>query len=271
MNQYVNHIYVVSKGKPQTVSIVAWFARWKFKAFTIVVSASDNVGDYKMAYGCNVVRVPKTLEDTLPAKRQWIIRETTKTGGFLSRWVFMMDDNVVKVTGQLDNKPLTRAGADKELSPQQLLKVVNADIELCEKHGIIHGGFASNSNYFFRKRKYRFVGFVWGKMGYYKNVGLDWYPLKHKDDYGITALALLYSGKVLINNFLYSHAKRYEAIGGDGPYEKRVPFEQEAARTLVESFKGLYRYAERPGCAPKSEVRMRFTSVKQIAEWRKQF
>jgi hypothetical protein len=259
----IKKIYVCSKGKPQTMRIAETFKRDKFKDYVVILSPEDDQIAYKQNYGCAVLISPAK---NLSAKKEWIIKTQSTRG----EWVLIVEDNITSFTGWLSSAPPKDLKLlKKQITTQQFLKVVNEDVKKAEKSGAVIGGFASNNNPFFRKKKYREVGFIWGKAVYYRNVGLQWLNhLNEMSDYAITGLSLLHSGKVVINNFIYPESKRFEKVGGTGGYEKRVPHKQAAAKFLVEFFKGLYRITDRPGLAPNSEVRMRFSTTKQINQWR---
>lgn len=258
----IKKIYVCSKGKPNTMRIAETFRDDDFKDYVVVLSPEDDPSAYRKSYRCNVLVSPAK---NLSEKKEWIIKTQSKRG----EWVLIVEDNITAFTGWPSGTPKNLKLLKNRINTHQFLQVVNNDIRIAEKSGAVLGGFASNNNPFFRKKKYRDVGFVWGKAVYYKNAGLQWLNhLQEMSDYAITGLALMHSGRVVINNFIYPESKRFEKIGGTGGYEKRIPNKQAASKFLVEFFKGLYRFADRPGLAPNSEVRMRFSNTKQINQWR---
>lgn len=266
----IETIFVVSKGKPETATVYDWFRNNKFNNVTTVLSHDDDIKAYAANYhypGFVWIKAPKEV-NSLSKKREWLIKQFAKKG----QWVFIVNDNVIKVTAVPTNivNP-EKADYKNEITPKQLLKIVNADIKRADAEGACVGGFACNENHFFRTRHYRNVGFIWGKMCYFKNSGMEWdhtYP--EMEDYTFTAQALLHAGRVLVNNFVYPICKRYEAIGGTGNYEKRLPNKLKAAAHLVKDYKGLYRFKQRPGLAPDSEVQMRFNNLEQVEAWRMQ-
>ncbi len=260
----IKTIFVISKGKPSTASVYAWFKKYGFKNYTTVVSSTDDSDEYCTNYGGRVITAPKQI-DNCCKKKEWLLKQFTKNG----EWAFIVCDNVVDVTGVKNEKDLSRKGFECQISPQEMLAVVNKDIAKAEAIAAVLGGYASNANFFFRKKKYRTVGFVWGKMFYIKNCDMEWDNTQvHKDDYVITAKALEFTGRVLINNYFFSKAKRFEKVGGEGSYDKRSAGFVQATKYLVTKFVGMFRIVNRSGLVKDSEVRMCFTSDKQVAAWR---
>lgn len=261
----ISTIFVCSKGKPNASRIMKWFKEYKFTKYVFIISPEDSEKQYKEFVGPNVIKAPKFV-NSLYKKKEWITRTANE-----GEWVFIVDDNINQVTGTTKERPI-KEDYDNPLSPQHVLAIVNEDIKLAEKIGAVHGGYASNSNHFFRVKHYREVGFVWGKMCYFKNCRMVWdHSQQQMEDYVHTATCLKFSGRVLINNFLYADATRNEGIGGSLSYEKRVPAKKKATKYLVEKFNGLFKVNDRPGLVEGTEVRMRFTSIKQIDLWRMKF
>jgi len=263
-------IIVVSKGKPETALIYKWFEKHKFTNHVTVLSATDDRDLYEGNYGHTggtYIKAHKRCLN-LSMKREWVLKELCGN----NQWAFMMVDSVLKVTGVKDANDLTRVGFSHEYSPQDLLKAVVTDIARADEIGAVLGGYASNDNHFFRQKRYRTVGFVWGGMMYAKNSPMEFdHNCNESDDYIHTATALKYSGRVLINNWLYLHNKRFQAIGGNGGYDQRVVGKKKTVQHLLTKYPGLYRIADRKGYAPDSEVRMCFSNEKQIALWRNNF
>lgn len=249
----VKHFSVLSKGKSKEALTFKWFREHGFKNFVTFISYGDNPKDY----AGKVVVCPKSV-DSLSKKIKYVVE-------YNKDWSVLITDNVFKVDGVIDELNLTRQGFSNEFTPEEVLRIVNKDIKKAAGLGAYFGGFASNSNFFFRQKKYRSVGFVYGRLFYMKKCGMNWNHSISKCDYFITAEALLYSGSVLINNYLFAHGKRFEAIGGDGDYNKRLPAMQKASKELQSTYRGLYKVVEGKDSA---EVRMCFNSSKQVNQWR---
>lgn len=262
----IDHVFVCSKGKPKPL-ILDWFHRSRFTKFTFVISNEDDKGAYWENCGM-AVSAPKRC-DTLYKKKEWVLNEYAAK----DEWVFIVEDNILEVTGVKGLPDLDeRKSFQYKFSPQDVLCVVNEDIKQAEKIGAVLGGYASNENHFFRTKHYREVGFVWGKMCYFKNVKLPWdHSQREMQDYVHTANVLKHYGRVFINNWLYAKSKRFEGVGGSPAYEARVRGKQLASKYLVEEFDGLFAMNHRPGLAVGSEVKMRMHSVKQIDIWRSKF
>lgn len=231
-----------------------WYARDNFTDYTVVLCADDDEAKYRERVRGQIVKCPETCR-TLTHKKKWMIQNLVAPGD----WVLSIDDNVKRITN--------RAG--REIGPVEFIEIARRDIGLAERLGAVHGGFASNGNPYFRKVRYRTVGFVWGKVSYFRNRGMAWLDgITEMDDYAATAQALLQSGRVLIDNEFYADAARYEKVGGTGPYEARVEAKRHAVACLLAAFPDLYRVQDRPNLAPGTEIRMRFHSEEQIAKWR---
>lgn len=245
-------VVTCSKGKPDTISVTDWYGR--FKDYTVVLCHDADEAAYRNRVKGEIVKCPADCR-TLTHKKKWMIENLVGKG----EWLLSIDDNVKGITN--------RAGT--EITPAAFFAAVEKDIVSAKTIGAVHGGFASNGNAYFRKKQYRQVGFVWGKVSYFQNAGLPWLDgIREMDDYAATAEALLHHGTVLINNEFYANAARYEKIGGTGPYEQRVPSKREAVEIIMAAFPELYRVQDRPGLAPGTEIRMRYHDIEQIRQWR---
>lgn len=265
---------VFSKGKPEQTWTADWIAKcsgFDRSKITYVVSDGDDVTGYKQSTGCRVIVATGTR--SLSQKRQWATDNLYKSGD----WVFAFEDNIQRVTGVLPKEyhherfNTTTRGLfhDREYSIADVLRVMEADHKKAAGINALFGGFACNDNHFFRKRKYRTVGFVWTKMCYWKaGAGPVWPAhLKEMDDYGYTAECLSRTGRVLINNFLYPWAKRYEGRGGSRTLEERAPDKRIAAQDLVKRFPELYCIRDRKGYPEGTELRTRMCTEKQADRW----
>ncbi len=266
------NVVVLSMGKPDWTYTARWFHEHGFRGATYVVSPGDDIKAYKDHTGCRVV-----VSDSfnLPSKRQWVVDEFTTER---NPWVFFFEDNIMRVTRVSQSHyhhnlidPTSRElYHTDEIGPQEVIESMMEDVEVAESVGAYFGGFASNDNHYFRKRKYRTVAFVWTKMSYIRR-GCPDFPvyLDEKDDYGMTAECLKHSGRVLVNNFLYPWCKRFEGRGGSPTLEERAPGKKKCVKILMERFPGLFRIKDRKGYPEGTEIQLRFHSSKQVDQWRK--
>jgi hypothetical protein len=129
-------------------------------------------------------------------------------------------------------------------------------------------GFGTTPNFFFRDKRYREVGYVISKAAVRKNVGTPFaLDAQAMEDYAYTAETLLRYGKVLINNYIFPVAGHYEK-GGIGTYAERLPKKIEASEILMKRYPMLFRHPKKKGTDPKGELAIRFTSLKQVEQWR---
>lgn len=260
----VKTIYILSHGRnaDNPPPILGWLQ--KFKNVCWVISADNDIKYYKTLPG-KIWPCPSGI--SLSQKRERIL-----VGHAKNDWVFMVHDNIIKVTGQDHIKWVSSHPTRQDLSwpwnPKQMVELVNQEIRNVKQgFGGCLIGFASNENHFFRKYNHTSVGFVWGKMVVMKNDGIKWrHDLIGMEDYAFTAEALIHGGAVWINKWIYAKATT--------PKEEklsRVRAKIAACKKLVKEYKGLYRFNQRPGKPANSELMMRFHSEKQIQLWRMQF
>jgi hypothetical protein len=173
-------------------------------------------------------------------------------------WYIKADDNIREFISEEGNT----------LSNDEAWRVINESINEAEKRRAYLVGFATVDNPFFRKTKFRDVGFVMGKMYAVKH-DPEIIPAQHHilDDYDRTAKHLFKYGKVLVNNQLHSKSKHYEP-GGIGTWEARLASKMYAVRCLFEDWPNLFREKKKAGKEAGSEVQLRFTSKEQVEAWR---
>lgn len=174
-------------------------------------------------------------------------------------WYLRADDNIRSFVGSNGDT----------LSSDEAWRIIQEAILEAEKRRAKLVGFATVDNPFFRKTKYRDVGFVIGKM----------FAVKHDpqiestgkvitmDDYERTAQHLYKYGRVLICNALHSKAKHYEP-GGLGTWEERLEQKKRDCMQLFEDWPQLFREKRKSGKETGSEVQIRFTDLEQVEKWR---
>lgn len=265
-------VVVFSKGKSEMTYTGEWFKKHKFCDAVFVLSKGDNRNEYEKTTGCKAV-----LSDSfnLASKRQWAMDFFCDDG----EWLYFFEDNIIRVTGvtperfmEEEIRPTTRMLYHKvEYSPQQVLKIMQRDTKVATSLDAWFGGYACNDNHFFRSRKYRDIAFVWTKMGYVRQGGPRWPTyLNEMDDFGMTAECLMYSGRTLVNNFLYPWSKRYEGRGGSRTLEERAEDKRKSVKLLLSRFPNLFRPKEKAGCPSGTELQLRFHSKKQVEKWREE-
>lgn len=173
-------------------------------------------------------------------------------------WYLKADDNIRAFMDASGNT----------MSNKEAWRTIEQAVSEAEKRGARLVGFAPVDNPFFRKTKYRDVGFCVGKMYAEKRTkGIECSgEVRVMDDYERTAQHLFRFGRVLVCNSLHAKAKHYET-GGIGSWDERLPRKKLDCQILVEKFLGLYRYKSKAGKDPKSEIQMRFTNLEQVQEW----
>lgn len=266
---------VFSRGKADWNHTSRWFKEYSFnhKSLYYVISDDDDYKGYRKSTGCRVVRAKGSYN--LASKRQWALENLTSRR---QPWQLFFEDNIIKVTSvgpeRYDLPRLLgktrRATTDAlTLTPFDVVGRMLEDIKLAESVGAYYGGFASNDNHYFRKKKYRTVAFVWSKMGYVRRGGASW-PcyLNDMDDYGFTAECLADTGRVLVNNYLHAYAKRFEGRGGSGTLADRVCSKREAVLKMHDKFPGLFRDRSKVDSPDGTEIQLRFSSESQVDKWR---
>jgi len=143
-------------------------------------------------------------------------------------------------------------------------------IEISEKNNVRMCSFATTPNFYFRAKKYRFVGYCIGKLILIKNDQLTWDHTITMEDFRNTADHLLRFGVVLINNFIHPISGHYEK-GGMGIYDERVEHRLKDVKKLMNTYPGLFCIKKRKGFVDGTDLRMRFHSRKQIENWRNNF
>lgn len=107
---------------------------------------------------------------------------------------------------------------------EEVVQQWKALIEKCETVGTIAGGFAIETNFFFRGRKWQELGYVRAQNGVWKNVGLPFYywPGAMLEDFVRSVDAVARYGSIVINRFVKPQKQFFEA-GGIGSFEERRP------------------------------------------------
>lgn len=208
-------------------------------------------------------------------QRMWIWDNLIEDG----EWFITMDDNIDHFTALSDDlyyntiiselEPNLKSKFETNISTKRAFEIFEETKSKAEEIGACLCGFATVDNFYFRTKKWRDVGYVITKLAIIKKTKYIKYDpkLEAMEDYGFTAQNLLKFGKVLINNYLFPIAGHYEK-GGIGTYSERTPRKVIDCEYLMIKYPGLFRYKVKSGCHPKAELQIRFTSSKQVFEWR---
>jgi len=266
-------IIILSKGRADTISTHKLFEGYDY---TIVLHSEKEREEYLKN---PTVSPEKIVVSNAPLgvanQRQWIQDNLVPYG----EWYISLDDNIrgfqIVSKSHYDEEELPvqedsslKAVFDEPGSTERFLEVCQELAELGEKNRAYNIGFGTTPNFFFRGKKYRYVGYVISKACVRKNLGIP-FELKAQsmEDYAYTAETLLRYGKVLINNYVFPIAGHYEK-GGIGTYAERLPAKIRDSVVLMEKYPGLFRYNQKKGTDPKGELIIRFNSLEQVEKWR---
>lgn len=210
-------------------------------------------------------------------QRNWIIDNIAKP----NEWYISLDDNIQYMNRVNDkyynlkkievNDPnITQKDFEQKMSAAEFIEKITADIVIAEKIRAEYVGFATVNNYFFNSKKYKPVGYVISKAVAIKYAGLRYDKnLEAMEDFGYCAEQLVKNNAVLINSWIKPIANHYEP-GGIGTYQERVPRKIIDCAYLMKKYPGLFRYKVKKDCHPKAELQIRFHSVDQVINWKKQ-
>lgn len=273
------HIYIPSARRSETIKTPQYLEASGITNYTVLLHSQKDFEEYVNGgrVDARKLLVTKT-ERGVTHQRRFIINELVKKG----EWFITMDDNISGFTGvqpdlyhekflPTQTDPSLRSVFEHEYSASEILKLFELDREACLKIGSRYAGFATVPNFYFRSKKYRYVGYIISKAAIICNDGIDYDPeLEAMEDFGFCAEHLLTFGRVLINNFLKPTAGHYEK-GGIGTYEERLPRKIQDCVYLMNKYPGLFRYKTKKGCHPQAELQFRFTNLSQLEKWRVDF
>jgi hypothetical protein len=154
-----------------------------------------------------------------------------------------------------------------DVPASRFIDIADDTIIMCKELGAHVAGFATNSNPFFRSKKFRSIGYVVGKLMLWHNVPFTWDHTVSMEDFRNTAEQTLLHGAVCINNYVFPVAGHYEA-GGMGPYDARVAHRLDDVQRLLLRYPGFFRVRNRKGFVRNTDLAVRMTNAKQVAYWR---
>jgi hypothetical protein len=115
-------------------------------------------------------------------------------------------------------------------------------IHRCEFQGTQAGGFAIETNYFYRGTKWQRLGYVRAQNAVWKNTGLPFYYWRGAmlEDFIRSVDVVARCGSVLINRFVKPQKQFFEA-GGIGTFEERRPNLVACSNEILARWPGLTR------------------------------
>jgi hypothetical protein len=260
-------VIIPSKGRPDIIS-----THLLFKDYLIVVPTNE-VEDYKKNKTIDPSKIiASDAESGIANARNWILENLIEEG----EWFVFSDDNQKYFTAVDEENYklpfcLDQTAFENRIDEDRFWKIIEDTIKEAERVGAKYCGFATVDDAYFRRRKFRYMGYCMTEISAVQKNSLRFNPLFSViDDYEYTASNLLRFGRVVINNYMMPKTKHYEK-GGIGTYEERLPHKIKACRLLMLKYPGLFRYKIKSGCHPKAEIQVRFNSVKQVDKWRKEY
>lgn len=264
-------VIILSKGRPDTIS-----THKLFEDYILVLHTEEEKAEYLKN---PTISPEKVVVSNAPFgvayQRQWIQDNLIKP----NEWYISLDDNIRSFQAVTDphywqeelpvkTDKSMKAIYDTPCSTGRFLHICSEMAGKGERERIYNIGFGTTANFFFRDKKFRYVGYVISKAVVRKNVGTPFATdAQAMEDYAYTAETLLRYGKVLINNYVFPVAGHYEK-GGIGTYAERLPKKIEACEILMRRYPGLFRHPKKKGTDPKGELAIRFTSLEQVEKWR---
>jgi hypothetical protein len=212
----------------------------------------------------------------LTRQREWVCRNLVEPG----EWFVFADDNIKSLSAVPEPhylEPSLPVQDDKSLkevydTPCSPARFMEIGREMCQEAGRVGAnlcGFATTGNFFFRGRKYRYAGYVIGKLMLWCNQpDFEFDHTVSMEDFRNTAEHLYRYGAVLINNYVFPVAGHYEQ-GGMGTYEERIPIRKRDVKLLLKQYPGLFRVKDRPGFEPNTDLALRIHHPRQIQQWRR--
>lgn len=281
--------YIVTKANPQRFRIPALIHKYHWTP----------------TYLCDTQEQRKSLIDLgIPPSSIHVLGQSPSnpvTGAALARdylcrhlmpkdqWSIWIDDNVERITGlkpeqSNGNLPMFsesvptnwRKAFQHELTPSELNHYLVETITRAEQTGTIFCGFATETNHFFRRVKWRDLGYCRTQFALYKNDGSSWYPFRDcmiEDLYKSIDVVTRY-GQIVINRHLKPVKPMFEE-GGIGSFQTRLPWLKHNCRTLADLYPGLLRLAGEgkqygDDQAYDFHVQFMYRSLNKVKAWRQQ-
>lgn len=190
-------------------------------------------------------------------------------------WYVTLDDNVRRITmlerPYFDQERLDEWEIDPEMFERDAsIKDVHWLLDRCRNYAEMLCcpvvGFATETNFYFRKLQWQRRGYVRTQLSLQRNVGLTWcrWPDCNIEDFVVSCESVATCGLALVNRFAKPIKTMFES-GGIGPLEERIPQLTTDCSKLMELYPGLLKSIKnRPWSmtfAPRSD--------RTVEEWRR--
>lgn len=256
----------------------------RYSNYWIVVDSPDqakNIVSHVDAYKIQVTNRPQDIppQDGIAWTRQWIEENLVKPDS----WYVSLDDNIrgwthlpepyhsldsINLEYPYDGRILSsnewRSLYDTTCPFPQVVQYWREMIAECELRRTWAGGFAIETNHFYRTRKYQTLGYVRAQNAVWKNTGLPFYYWKGNmfEDFTRSVDVVARTGSVLINRYIKPIKTFFEA-GGIGTLQERIPNLTSVCQELLRRYPGLVK----PNKGQQHSLS--FVSRKQVDQWRK--
>lgn len=223
---------------------------------------------------CVVTNIPASNDGTAKAKNiKYYLDNFVKD----NEWVLFADDNVINVEGLitqslweenfLENKTANDFDLyDYKLFNKRFLEIVKHADEV----GAKMVGFQTSKNWFYSHKKYRYRGYVLGKMYAWKkdnsfNYHLPFVPM---EDFHFSAMHLVNYGLLLLCDYLWPNAVHFQG-GGLGTRDERYDNHKYATKYLAKKYPQLLKKKNRPDDYP--DLRFPYMSDDKFYYWRNKY
>ena len=143
-----------------------------------------------------------------------------------------------------------------EVPMQKFLQRAEEAAAEAERRGLALAGFAGNDNALFRKVKFKTWTLADGRAWVVKKTHLRFDAnAQMVDDVAWTLANLVEFGGVLVNQWILPYCSRYTS-GSFGSKEQRLPQKLKECAYLVQKYKGLVKYAQKPGWPAGSHIKI---------------
>lgn len=270
-------IFIPSKGRSESITVHKYLDETNVD-YRIVL---HNLAEYKDYIKNSSIDPNKIIVADIPfgmtPMREFVLGELVKEG----EWYLSLDDKCTNVVAwdqefykqDFINVPKKYSGelkrkANTKISALEFLEKCQEMIEIADKENIYYMGFSTQDNYYFRLKKYLYVGYVIGKAHLNKKSHLKYDPnILVMDDYSFTAQNLVRFGKVLINKFIYVNGNHY-LKGGIGNYQQRLEKKLQDSQYLMKKYPLLFRYKAKSDRVKEAELVIRYHDPGQIYAWK---
>lgn len=268
-------VYIPSYNRPQTITTHLLFSN-----YIIIVHNEEQRQMYIKNQTINPSRI--VVSETLPGasiNRQWALHNLIQKG----EWYVMADDNITRINSVRsdwytfrtlnvsDTEIKWREIYNTETDEARFFEIAEDTIREADSKNFHHCGFALTDNPFFNGVKFKYSGYVIGKLMVSRNLLtktanelFGYVEGNVLEDMTATAENLLRWGGVVINSYLKPVSKHYME-GGIGTYEQRLPRKKVSCANLMKRYPGLFDFKE----DDKSDVRIKLRTPKALNDWRK--